>query len=143
MPGRLAAFEAALHSLGGFPEQHRDVLSDVQAVAHKERHHHDMLCLRHLEAISDARFFLDEDGVYFRIESKVSDEFDLVFDGLARTFVAASAMSSDKERDFGRLGRAWKRVSLDDVPGTSQEHIRHALVSADGRAIVEDLLATP
>ena len=138
-PCGLAFLKAFLHDALGFAEHDRDVFIGVEPIADEKRNHDDVAGLGNLVAISDAGFFFHENGIDFVVFTKGADELDLVFDGFAGVFIIAGAVSRDEKGGFGGFGRAGEGMFLNYFAGPSEENMGHAVVGADGTAIVESL----
>ena len=138
-PGGLAAFEPALHRFLRLAEHHRNVLVGMQPVADEEGNQDNVPSARQAVAIPDARFFFHENRVDLGVKILRADEFDLALDGLTGVFVAARAVAGDEQRGLIRFRRARDRIFLDDFSRAREQHIRHAVVRADGTAVINRL----
>src|SRR5438477_5151965 len=140
-PGGLAAFEAFLDGLFRFAEHDWNVFVGMEAVADEEWNHNEVFRGRNRIAVADARVFFHEDGVDFGVAVEAANDFDLAFDGFAGVFVVAGAMPGNEQGGLTRLRCGGEGMFLHDITRAGEQDLGHALVSADGAAIVNGLVA--
>ena len=133
-PRGLSAPEAFLHRFGRSPQHDRDVLVTVQAIADKEGHHDEIICLAQSVGIGDAGIFFHEDRMDIPVEPSFPYKQHLVLDRASRVLVIARAMPGDEQRTLGQAGNL--RAGTHRLLGPSQDHLRHASVGTHGAAVM-------
>ena len=109
----------------------------MQTVTDEKRHNDQVFRHRELIAIGDARRFFQKNRADAGVNVHRPEQFDLSFDDFAGVFVFFRAMPGNEQRDVPRLWRARERKGFDDFFGTRQQHLGHAVMRTDGRAVVD------
>lgn len=92
-------------------------------------------------AVCDARLFFHENGMNFGVDVFGPNQFDLTFDCFSRVIVCSCAVTSNEKRCFAGFRRTREREFFDNIFSARQKDVGHAIVGANGTAVIERLRA--